>query len=133
LQTNESRQSRRRDSTTFTTGDILPTVLSSQRDLIFFLPIVFTSSTGNTPIGINNRWSTPIGISSRWSTPSGVGVSKFRHRHFFSSRNRSTNVPIQTRYSPEASLFLFLLISRRIKLIDSARTSRANTDRFLNI
>jgi hypothetical protein len=54
LQTNESRQSRRRNSTTFTTGDILPTVLSSQRDLIFFLPVVFTSNTAQHPLGLQS-------------------------------------------------------------------------------
>jgi hypothetical protein len=66
-------------------------------------------------------------------TPIGVSVNKFSYRHFFSSRNRSTNVPIQTGYSPEASPFLFLLISRRIRLIGSARTSRASTGRLLSI
>jgi hypothetical protein len=80
-----------------------------------------------------HRMEHPHWDQQQMEHPHWVGVSKISHGNLLSSRNRRTSTPIQTRYLPKTSLFLFLLISRRIKLIGSARASRASTGRLLNI
>jgi hypothetical protein len=60
LQTNEGRQSRRRNTTTFPTSYVTPAVLPNQRDFILFF-IIFINNTDSTPIGVNFCRITPIG------------------------------------------------------------------------